>query len=255
MTKASGAIGVIPARYGASRFPGKPLAKIQGKEMILWVVEGALQSRLLNDVVVATDDERILKLVTGAGHKAVLTDSALPSGTDRINAAVQILQAKSHHRWDLVVNIQGDEPLVTGALIDQLVAPMLADTTLEMGTLGHSISQEELDSPNCVKVILNDRSEAIYFSRFPIPYSRLRPTEGPFSAALKHIGMYAYRSLFLEKYCVAPQSLLELAESLEQLRALSMGARIKVVLVQEKSWGVDSPEDLAKIEQILRSKT
>lgn len=254
MTSATSVIGVIPARYAATRFPGKPLAKIQNKEMILWVVEGAKRSRLLDAVVVATDDARIFKVVTDAGHQAVMTDSELPSGTDRIFAAVQALQKTQNQKWDLIVNVQGDEPLITGTLIDQLVEPMLKDPLLEMGTLGHALTAEELDSPNCVKVVMNLSNEALYFSRFAIPYSRVRPEGGGFPAALKHIGMYAYRMSFLEKYCVAPQSPLEIAESLEQLRALSMGARIKVVAVQEKSWGVDTPEDLAKIEEILRSQ-
>jgi 3-deoxy-manno-octulosonate cytidylyltransferase (CMP-KDO synthetase) len=252
MNPAPAVIGIIPARFAATRFPGKPLAKIQNKEMILWVVEGAKRARTLRDVVVATDDDRIFQVVTRAGYRAVMTEPELPSGTDRIFAAIQSLQQTAHQNWDLVVNIQGDEPLITGELIDQLVLPMLKDPGLEMGTLGHSLSADELDSSNCVKVVLNQKGEALYFSRFPIPYSRVRPRDGFFPAALKHIGMYAYRLSFLEKYCVAPQSPLELAEGLEQLRALDMGARIKVVAVQEKSWGVDTPEDLAKIEEILR---
>lgn len=242
------AIGVIPARYASTRFPGKPLAKIQGKEMILWVVEGARKAKLLDEVLVATDHEEIRKIVESAGFRTVMTNPQLPSGTDRIFAAVQ------GESWDLVLNIQGDEPLITGSLIDSLVAPMKEDPSLEMGTLAHEISEAELNSPNAVKVIVNSRSEAIYFSRFAIPYSRVRPSAGPFSAALKHIGMYAYRMTFLEKFCRTPQSPLEVAEALEQLRALSIGARIKVVKVNEKSWGVDTPEDLHRIESLLRGQ-
>jgi 3-deoxy-manno-octulosonate cytidylyltransferase (CMP-KDO synthetase) len=239
-------VGVIPARFASTRYPGKALALIQNKEMILWVIEGAAKAKLLDEVLVATDDERIRQVVEAAGHRAVMTNSELASGTDRIFAAVQ------KENWDLVVNIQGDEPLINGNMIDSLVKPMLDDPSLEMGTLAHALSAEELDSPHSVKVVVNDRSEAVYFSRYPIPYSRIRPEKPPFLAALKHIGMYAYKMRFLEKYCRAPQSPLEIAEALEQLRALSMGARIKVIEIQEKSWGVDTPEDLAKIEEIVR---
>jgi 3-deoxy-manno-octulosonate cytidylyltransferase (CMP-KDO synthetase) len=245
-------LGVIPARYASTRFEGKPLALIQGKEMILWVCEGARQSRQLQDLWVATDDVRSASVVQAAGFKAVMTDPALPSGTDRIQAALLL---NEQEKFDVVVNIQGDEPLINGALVDQLVQPMLQDSSLEMATLAHSLSEVELKSPNAVKVVINQRDEALYFSRFPIPFSRVSHVENaPISCAFKHIGMYAYRASFLRQFCAAPQAELEIHESLEQLRALALGARIKVVLVNERPWGVDTPQDLAKIEEILRSR-
>ncbi len=242
-------LGVIPARFASTRFPGKPLAKIQNREMILWVIEGARQSQSLSELVVATDDLRIAEVVEKAGCKAVMTDARLPTGTDRIFSAQKILGKK----FDAVVNIQGDEPLVSGALIDTLVAPLMADPTLEMATLAQPLVLEDLDSLNSVKVVVNRRSEALYFSRFSIPFSRVRPASvGLIQSSFKHVGMYAYKTSFLAEFCQTAPTELETHESLEQLRALAMGARIKVIVVNEKSWGVDTPEDLAKIEDILR---
>jgi 3-deoxy-manno-octulosonate cytidylyltransferase (CMP-KDO synthetase) len=237
-------VGVIPARYASTRFPGKPLAKICGKEMILWVVEGALKAKSLDQVLVATDDQRIIDVVQAAGYQAVLTDSDLPSGTDRIYQAIAGLN------FEIVVNIQGDEPLISGDLIDSLVEPMLQNFEIEMTTAAHLIGPEELNSSNSVKVVVNSRSEAIYFSRFPIPYSRVVPIDN-YPSSQKHIGLYAYRYKFLEQFCKTSPSDIEIAESLEQLRALSMGAKIKVVTVQQKSWGVDTPDDILKIENLM----
>lgn len=240
--------GVIPARFGATRFPGKPLAKIKNKELIAWVIEGAKQSKLLDQVIVATDDERISAVAARYGVESIMTESGLPSGSDRIWAAI------SGKPVDIVINIQGDEPLVTGDLIDSLVQPMMTDSQLEMATLAHPISKDELRSENSVKVVINNKSEAIYFSRFPIPYSRAKP-ELPITGVLKHIGMYAYRTDFLKKYCQTVPAELEKAESLEQLRALYLGARIKVIKTEQKSWGVDVPEDIITIEKMLAQRS
>jgi 3-deoxy-manno-octulosonate cytidylyltransferase (CMP-KDO synthetase) len=238
-------IGVIPARYGSTRFPGKPMALLQGRPMIQWTIEGARQSKLLSDIIVATDDERIRKAAESVGVKVAMTDSDLPSGSDRIHAAVRDLDC------DVVVNIQGDEPLITGELIDRL-ASVFQDKNIDMATLGHPISEEELQSPNAVKIVLNHQDEALYFSRYAIPYSRVKAAEvQDYSGCLKHIGMYAYTKKFLTKFCAAPQAFIEKAESLEQLRALYLGAKIKVVRVKEASPGVDTPEDLARLEHIL----
>lgn len=245
--------GVIPARFGSTRFPGKPLELINGVELIAWVIRGTKKSKLLSQVLVATDDARIAKVAEREGVMAVMTDSELPSGSDRIWAAIsspKIAAAESA----VVINIQGDEPLVTGELIDSLVAPMLADQALEMATLAHPISLEELKSENSVKVIISEKSEAIYFSRYAIPYSRVAATDKNISGVYKHIGMYAYRAGFLKKYCGAPQVEIEKAEALEQLRALYLGARIKVILTPTKSWGVDTPEDLKIIEKMMRGE-
>lgn len=243
-------IGVIPARYASTRFPGKPLAKIQGREMILWVIDGARRAKSLQEVIVATDDERIVEVVEKSGARAIMTDSELPSGTDRIWAAVK------NENCDVVVNIQGDEPLVTGTLVDALVSPMLADTNLEMATLGHALNVEDMNSMNVVKVVMNLHGDALYFSRFAIPYSRVNAKHsadihGSVYGALRHVGMYAYRKSFLKQFCATQPVEIEKAESLEQLRALHLGARIRVIQVQESSLGVDTPEDLKKVEAYL----
>lgn len=242
--------GVIPARYGSTRFPGKPLVPLHGKPLLQWTIEGTRGSRLLHDVIVATDDDRIFKLAVGCGAKAVMTDSDLPSGTDRVFAAVRDLDC------DVAVNIQGDEPLVTGALIDQLAQIFIDEPAVDMATLAHPLSTDDLKNPNAVKVVLNARDEALYFSRFAIPYSRQSAEQlGDFSGAFRHIGMYAYRKKFLEQFCAAPPALIEKAESLEQLRALHLGAKIKVLKVSEAGLGVDTPEDIAKVEHLLQQRT
>ncbi len=243
--------GVIPARYGSTRFPGKPLTPILGLELLAWVIRGAKTSKLLDKVLVATDDWRIAKLAQREGVEAIMTDSHLPSGSDRVWVSVQ-----EQSSLDVVLNIQGDEPLIQGELIDSLLHPMIKDPYLEMATLAHSISPEELISEHSVKVILNQRSEAIYFSRYAIPYSR-KSAYGQFGSitgVLKHIGMYAYRRSFLMKYCQQPPVEIELAESLEQLRALYLGARIKVVTTDQKSLGVDTPQDVAIVEDWLTNE-
>lgn len=243
------AVGVIPARFESTRFPGKPLAKINGKEMILWVAEGAKQSKLLSDVYVATDDERIARIVEKHGFKFVMTDSSLPTGSDRIWAAVK------DKDFDIIVNIQGDEPLVNGALIDSLIQPMLNDSNVQMSTLAHPLSETELNSENSVKVILNKNSEAIYFSRFAIPFSREKFNPQKASGqVLKHIGMYGYKKTFLKQYCESGPTFVENAESLEQLRALYLGARIKIIQTDYRSWGVDVPSDIQIIEQKLKER-
>lgn len=242
------AVGVIPARWGSTRFPGKPLALIHGKPLLQWVIEGARRSRKLKEIIVATDDERIACLAHSCDVRAVMTDSDLPTGTDRVWQAAREIQA------DVVVNIQGDEPLIEGSLLDRLVAPFEIDPTLEMATLGRELDLEALHSPNTAKIVLNHRDEALYFSRFAIPYSRVSVSEGEIEGALKHIGIYAYRRLFLKAFCEQRPTVLEQMESLEQLRALYLGARIKVVRVEHDSWGVDTPADVQKIEGIMKRR-
>ena len=217
--------------------------------MIQWVVEGARKSKLLSDIIVATDHDDIRKVVEAIGCKVAMTDSDLPSGSDRIHAATKALD------FDVVVNIQGDEPLVSGELIDNLAGLFKTDSTLDMATLAHPISLEELESPNAVKVVLNHKDEALYFSRYAIPYSRVKGAQAQalaLTGCLKHIGMYAYTKKFLKTFCEAKPAEIEVAESLEQLRALYLGAKIKVLRVKEASLGVDTPEDLAKLEKIMR---
>ena len=238
------AIGVIPARWGSTRFPGKPLALVAGKPLLQWVIEGARSSRRLSEIIVATDDQRIAELAESVGCGFAMTASDLPTGTDRIHQAVKGRQ------FDIAVNIQGDEPLINGELLDRLVEPFEHDARLEMATLGRELDLESLHSKNTAKIVLNHRDEALYFSRLPIPYTRVEAKE-PLTAALKHIGIYAYRREFLARFCAEPPTVLEQMESLEQLRALALGARIKVVRVDHDSWGVDSPEVVAKIEMIM----
>jgi 3-deoxy-manno-octulosonate cytidylyltransferase (CMP-KDO synthetase) len=239
-------IGVIPARYASTRFPGKPLVSINGLEMIAWVIRGAQTSQLLKEVWVATDDERIAKVAEREKAKVAMTDPNLPSGTDRIFAAAQKIDC------DILINIQGDEPLVSAKWIDSLAEPLIEEPKLEMATLAHPISEEEMQSMNSVKVVMDQHNNALYFSRFPIPYSRDNAKQAGFRGVLKHIGMYGYRKSFLKTFCAAPQAEIEKAESLEQLRALHLGAKIRVVPVQERSFGVDAPEDLKKVEEILK---
>jgi 3-deoxy-manno-octulosonate cytidylyltransferase (CMP-KDO synthetase) len=241
------AIGVIPARYGSTRFPGKPLAMINGKPMLQWVVEGARQSRKLSEIILATDDSRIAELGRGLKMEVVMTDSGLPSGSDRVWAAVK------DRNVEIVVNIQGDEPLLKGSLLDQLVTPFESDPKLNMATLGRTLNPGDLESRTTAKIVLNNKGEAIYFSRFPIPYSRVDAPHGG-GICLRHIGIYAYRKQFLSEFCAHGPTPLEEAEGLEQLRALYLGARIYLVRVDHESWGVDTPEDVQKIEQIMRTK-
>ncbi|MFN7454391.1 MAG: 3-deoxy-manno-octulosonate cytidylyltransferase [Pseudobdellovibrionaceae bacterium] len=245
-------VGVIPARLGATRFPGKPLALIQGLEMIRWVIRGAKASKLLSEVLVATDDEKIGQAAQKENVRFVMTDSRLPSGTDRIYAATK------NENWDYVINIQGDEPLMQGSLIDSLIAPLLADKSLEMSTLSGPLPIEDVNNLNSVKVLMNLKSDAIYFSRFPIPFSRVAAEESSLEhlkqTVGKHIGMYGYRSDFLKLFCGTQPSRLEKLESLEQLRALELGARIRVVTTNEVSVGVDVPEDISRVEKILAEK-
>lgn len=242
------AVGVIPARWGSTRFPGKPLELISGKPLLQWVIEGAKTSQLLSEICVATDDERIAQLSRSCGARAVMTDSDLPTGTDRVWQAARELEA------DVFVNIQGDEPLIDGALLDLLIQPFRHDAGIEMATLGRALDEESLQSQNTAKIVLNHKDEALYFSRYPIPYSRQSaPTS--IDGALKHIGIYAYRRDFLAKFCAQAPTALETSEGLEQLRALYLGARIKVVRVEHDSWGVDTPDDIQKIEKRLNQRT
>lgn len=245
-------LGVIPARFGSTRFPGKPLHPILGKPLLQWVIEGVRTSKTLTKLIVATDDQRILELAKRCGVEAQMTNSDLPTGSDRVWAVAQ------EEDCDVVVNIQGDEPLINGTVIDQLVAPFESRSDLEMSTLGRTLTEEDLMSPQTAKIVLSENGEALYFSRLPIPYTRqafspVRHEEGG-HFVLKHLGVYAYSKEFLKRYCERGPVLLEMAESLEQLRALYMGARIQVIHVNHESWGVDTPEDVLKVEDRLKHK-
>lgn len=245
------AIGVIPARFGSTRFPGKPLKIIAGKPLLVWVIEAAKKSQLLSQVIVATDHEEIFRLAEDHGVRAQMTASDLPSGTDRVWAVTENVEA------DVVLNIQGDEPLLKPELLDTLVSVFSKRPDVNMATLARSfLNKEDFESLNTAKVVLNTRSEAVYFSRLPIPFSRAPygGVETSPDVVLKHIGIYGFRRNFLQEFCTRKGSDLERAEGLEQLRALSMGAKIQVVKVDYESWGVDTPEDVERVEARLSSE-
>jgi 3-deoxy-manno-octulosonate cytidylyltransferase (CMP-KDO synthetase) len=240
------AVGFIPARAESTRFPGKPLAEIAGKPMIMWVFERALESGVLKDVVVATDSDHILEAVEANGGKAVMTSREHPSGTDRVaEAAEKMGLGKS----DIAVNIQGDQPLFASSMISEVVAPLVEDTAIPMSTLMYRIVRdEEITHPNAVKTVVDSEGFAIYFSRSTIPF--VRPGE-PLPVYYKHHGIYAYRNDFLQKFRRLPQRVLERTEHLEQLRAIEHGYRIKVVITQQDSIEVDTPEDLQRVEDCV----
>jgi 3-deoxy-manno-octulosonate cytidylyltransferase (CMP-KDO synthetase) len=242
-------IAVIPARYGSTRFPGKALADIKGRPMIQWVYESTKRSKLTNRVIVATDDDRILRVVKSFGGEAMMTSPHHATGTDRIAEVAKSLDC------DIVVNVQGDEPLIHPEMIDEAIAPLARDASIPMGSLCRKIEdREEAFDPNVVKVVFDKNNFALYFSRAPIPWDRDAwagkgswkelKLSGPL---YKHIGLYVYRREFLLDYAALPRTTLEAAEKLEQLRALEHGHRIKLVITHYDSFGVDIPDDLGKI--------
>jgi 3-deoxy-manno-octulosonate cytidylyltransferase (CMP-KDO synthetase) len=244
--------GIIPARFASTRFPGKPLANIAGKTMIRRVYEQASRSRLLNEVIVATDDERIFAEVTAFGGKVMMTSATHPSGTDRCREVCELLGLQSGY----VINIQGDEPFIEPAQIDELAA-VLDDGQTEIATQVSDVhTKETLFDPGVVKAVLNTKGEALYFSRMAIPCARgVNESEWPaVHRYYRHVGMYAYRIDILEKIARLPVSSLEKAESLEQLRWLENGYRIQCVLTQFESHGIDSPEDIEKVLSAMKGK-
>lgn len=241
------AIGVIPARYGSTRLVAKPLIKIHGRPLLEWVVRGVRDAKSLNEIIVATDHSEIANLAESLGVRAVMTDPNLPSGSDRVWAAAKDRKA------DIVLNIQGDEPLIEASWVDSLVQAMIKNPKVEMATLGHELPLNEMEEKGTVKLILNRANEAIYFSRYPIPYSREDAVKWP-GTALKHIGLYAYRKDFLRDFCAQSPTAIEKCESLEQLRALWLGAKIHVTSINGVSVGVDTAEDVLKVEKILKER-
>lgn len=243
-------IAVIPARYHSSRFTGKPLARICGKPMIQHVVERAMQVPLLSQVVVATDDERIAQAVADFGGAFVMTNANHASGTDRLAEAADILGLTDQ---DVVINIQGDQPLYPAKIIEQMARPLIDDPELPMSTLIYKIvQQEEIHNPNHVKTVFDHQYRALYFSRAPIPYQR-DPQQSSQPIYYKHLGFYAYRKKFLQTFVSLPQGQWECLEKLEQLRALEYGYTIRVVLTEYDSIEVDTPEDALQVERILNA--
>ena len=243
-------IAIIPARYESNRFPGKPLAVISGKPMIQHVVERAQRVPLLARVVVATDDKRIADCVATFGGEYVITRNDHVSGTDRLAEAAEILAIPEQ---DVVVNIQGDQPVFNAEVIEQVARPLLDDPALPMSTLIYKIiRREEINDPNHVKTVFDRDNNALYFSRSPIPFQR-NPDEDP-PTYYKHLGFYAYRKNFLLSFVGLPVGEWERFEKLEQLRALEYGYRIKVVLTAHDSIEVDTKEELARVEALLQGK-
>ena len=233
---------IIPARYGASRFPGKPLALLAGKPLICHVVERALAARGVDLVAVATDDDRIAAVARVAGAVTVMTGEAA-TGTDRVAEAARKLQP----RPALVVNLQGDEPLIDPAAIEALLGAM-SDPLVKMATLARPLAEGELERTQVVKVVCATNGDALYFSRAAIPHRR---EGGPSALARAHVGIYAFREPFLQEFAALAPGRLEREESLEQLRALEAGHRIRVVETRYGGFGVDTPEDLERARALL----
>lgn len=244
-------VAFIPARFGSTRLQGKPLSDIGGKPMIQRVYERARSARLIKDVIVATDDERILRAVFSFGGKAVLTSLDHRSGTDRIAEAVESVKEKAQ----VVVNMQGDEPLIEPDMIDEAVRPMLDDPKLDICTLKTAITDEhEYLDTNAVKVVTDKEGYALYFSRSPIPHYKNRTSFDKLPVKpFKHIGLYVYRRDFLLMFPGLKPTPLEEAEGLEQLRAIENGARIKVVETRYNPVSVDTPSDLEKVRGIFKA--
>ena len=242
--------GVIPSRWASTRLPGKPLAMIAGKPMIQRVVERVVQANSLDAVLVATDDPRIVDAIASfsiPGVEAVMTRVDHPSGTDRIAEAI------ANTDCDVVINIQGDEPLMDPKLIDQL-AEVMTSGDWDMATAAAPIDNEaDLKSPDVVKAVFADDGQALYFSRTPIPYVRDAGTDAS-GAHWRHIGIYAYRRDYLLKLVAEPPCALENLEKLEQLRALHIGCRMNVLRVDDIGIGVDTPDDIEKVERILKEQ-
>ena len=254
----SRAVAIIPARWASTRFPGKPLAQIQNKPMIQWVVEQARKASRISDVIVATDDDRILKAVTGFGGKAVMTSQDHISGSDRI------AEVASGINCDIVVNIQGDEPLIPPENIDQVIGCLDKNPALNIATLMMPVhTSDEITDPNVVKVVTDQKGRALYFSRSAIPFHRDEWKSGlpeNISKAkeevkiFKHIGLYAYTRSFLLEFTRMSPTPNEQIEKLEQLRALEHGVPIHVEATEKISMGVDRVEDLKKIERFLEKQ-
>ena len=237
---------VIPARYASTRLPGKPLADIAGKPMIVRVYEQAAKAKRISGVIAAVDDERVYEAVVSHGGRAMMTAKNHPTGTDRLAEV-----AAAHPEAELIINVQGDEPLIEPDLIDALAAAFEGDEELQMATVKSPMTDEdEMKNPNNVKVVTDKNGYALYFSRSLLPYQR----EASGVTVYKHIGIYAYRRDFLLRYARMEPTALERTESLEQLRALENGYKIKVIATDFRFVGVDTPEDLAEVNRLYRER-
>jgi 3-deoxy-manno-octulosonate cytidylyltransferase (CMP-KDO synthetase) len=234
---------IIPARWGSTRFPGKPLHPLAGKPLIRHVWERCAKVRGVDRVIVATDDMRIAEAVFEFGAEVAVTSPRYPSGTDRIAAVAQNLSG-----FSLIVNVQGDEPFLEPRLVERLIAALRADRKADMATAACPLEPAELDNPNCVKVVTDLEGSALYFSRSPVPADRDGDAH---PARFRHLGIYAYRRKFLLEFVKWKQTPLEKSEKLEQLRALEHGATIRVLTTRATGPGVDTPEDAALAEIAL----
>ncbi|MCP3987398.1 MAG: 3-deoxy-manno-octulosonate cytidylyltransferase [bacterium] len=240
------AVGVIPARWASSRFPGKPLVEIAGRPMIQHVVEGARQASRLSRVLVATDDERIARACTAFGAEVAMTSADHPTGSDRLAEVARSLDE------EVIVNIQGDEPMIEGFVVDAAVDALLEDSSLPMATVVHAAEDAGLSDPNRVKVVMTNNGDALYFSRSPIPHRRDDTAPRPI---WQHVGLYAYRRPFLLEYVHLTPTPLERSEALEQLRALEHGHRIRCAVIDGwQSVPVDTPADVATVEAALADR-
>ncbi|MFH0992411.1 MAG: 3-deoxy-manno-octulosonate cytidylyltransferase [bacterium] len=243
-------VGVIPARYASQRFPGKPLVDLLGKPMIQRVYEQAHKAKLIDCVVIATDDKRIEEAVLKFGGEAKLTSPDIKSGSDRVAAVAQMIHG------DIYVNIQGDEPLIEPEMIDLGISVLLEDSAAHVGTVVRKIDNPaDLTNPNVVKVILDKQQYALYFSRSVIPWVRDEADQQQWlehQAFYKHIGLYTFRREFLLKYSQLEESPLEKSERLEQLRILEHGYRIKVGITRYESIPIDTPEDVERVRAIIQ---
>lgn len=238
-------IGIIPARYGSSRFPGKPLADILGRPMFRHVYNRAVKCRLLSHVCLATDDRRIFNAARDSNIPVLMTSREHKSGTDRVLEAARAINAPEH---SVVVNIQGDEPVLEPEMLDQLLAPFVSAADVDIATLARPISPDEADNKNVVKVVFSHTGKALYFSRSIIPYSDKQ------LSCFAHVGLYAFKMPYLEKFCALDRGRLEKIEKLEQLRLLEADIPIHVVVTRHVSHGVDTPKDIENVIKIMREK-
>jgi 3-deoxy-manno-octulosonate cytidylyltransferase (CMP-KDO synthetase) len=239
-------LGIIPARFESSRFPGKPLIDLKGKSMIQRVYEGAKKSNRIAEIIVATDDQRIFDEVIRFGGKVMMTKDDHPSGTDRCAEV-----ARKFPEMDVVINIQGDEPLVDYRQLEQLI-DVFENQETQIATLGNfSVSKDDIENPNRIKIVVNHNNQALYFSRSAIPNTNHRTGTTPSYPFMRHIGLYAYRSEVLQKLTTLPPTLLEQTESLEQLRWMFYGFPIQVVNTEIETPNIDVPEDVEKVLHLL----
>lgn len=240
-------LGVIPARLGSTRLERKPLQSLQNKPLILWVCEAVQKSKKLDKFIVATDSLEVFDVVENAGFEVQMTSESCASGTDRC------LEVAEKHQAQFIINIQGDEPLIEADEIDGLLSFIESRNEECWATLGYALNKTDWENKNAVKVVLNRNEEALYFSRYPIPFSR-KGFNPQSQSVLKHVGLYAYTLKALKEFCQSEPCELEQAESLEQLRALYLGTKIFVKKTAYQSIGVDTYEDLKKVEDILKEK-